>query len=208
MNSSDSDTNKLLLRAAEGDTAARDELLTRHRPRLRRMIGIWMDARLASRVDPSDVVQDALTTATQRLGEYLRDPPVSFYPWLRRIAWNCLVDTHRTHLLAEKRSVFREQRFLPNDGSSIQLAEHFLAQGTGPLRRLLREELRVQVRTIMRQLPQADQEILVLKHLEQVSTCESAQVLGISEAAAKQRHVRAVRRLREILKTIDFPTDS
>ena len=64
-----SDTDELdLLRAAEsGDDAAGQRLLARHRDRLRQMVAVHLDRRLAARVDPSDVVQEALARRRSRL---------------------------------------------------------------------------------------------------------------------------------------------
>ena len=82
------DTDLLLDRAASGDSAARQQLLERHRRRLQKMISLRLDRRLAARVDPSDVVQEALADAGRKLDDYLRDRPLPFYPWLRQLAWN------------------------------------------------------------------------------------------------------------------------
>jgi hypothetical protein len=87
------ETDQLLRRAATGDLQARAAILDRYRNRLRRMVAIRIDRRVAARVDPSDVVQDALKTAHERLPEYLADPQLPFYPWLRRIAWDRRVAT-------------------------------------------------------------------------------------------------------------------
>src|SRR4051794_21065968 len=92
------DTDQLLDEASRGDGAARGRLLERHRPRLRRMVALRLDRRLAARLDPSDVVQEALVEAAARLDEYLRDRPIPFYPWLRRLAWVRMTDAFRGHL--------------------------------------------------------------------------------------------------------------
>src|SRR6266550_4078148 len=102
------DTPELLDRTRGGDVAAGQELLTRHRARLRRMVEVRLDRRLAPRVDPSDVVQEALADAARRLDDYLRQRPLPFYPWLRRLAWERLVKLHQRHIGAERRSVTRE----------------------------------------------------------------------------------------------------
>ncbi|MCA9216702.1 MAG: hypothetical protein KDB27_26715 [Planctomycetales bacterium] len=86
----DFDTDHLIQSAASGDAKAGDELLQRYRQRLRRLVQIRLDSKLTARVDPSDVVQDVLLTAHQRLDDYLRARPISFYPWLRQIAINRL----------------------------------------------------------------------------------------------------------------------
>ena len=110
MNPKPSDTDELLRQATLGDNDARQRLLDRHPGRLRQMVAVRMDRRLSARVDPSDVVQEALADASQHLDDYLRDRPLAFYPWLRRFAWERLVALHRRHVLAGKRSVTREER--------------------------------------------------------------------------------------------------
>ena len=92
------DTEELLDRAGQGDGEARQRLLARHRHRLRQMVIVRLDRRLAARLDPSDIVQEALADAARGLDDYLRDRPVPFYPWLRRFAWERLVEVNRRHL--------------------------------------------------------------------------------------------------------------
>ena len=82
----DPDSDHLLRRVAAGDPAARELLLDRHRQRLRRMIALRLDRRLWARVDPSDVLQETLAEAGQKLPDYARTRPLPFYAWLRQIA--------------------------------------------------------------------------------------------------------------------------
>ena len=163
------------------------------------MVVVRMDARLSARIDPSDVVQEAMAVAMKKLPAYLSEPAVSFYPWLRRIAWERLVDAHRRHIRAGKRSVSREERLGLSDTSAMQLADRLMASGTNPLARLLRDELCTRVQAILARLATGDREILLLRHLEQLSSVESAEVLGVSEEAAKKRYLRAVQRFRRLL---------
>ena len=88
------ESEDLIRRAWEGDEAATEELFARYRDRLRQMVTVRMDPRLAARLDASDVVQETLVEASRRLPEYLQDQPLPFYPWLRQIAWERLVDLH------------------------------------------------------------------------------------------------------------------
>ena len=194
------DTNELVERAGQGDVPARHQLLVRHRARLRKMVAIRMDRRLSARVDPSDVVQETLAEADRRLDDYLRDRSLPFYPWLRRIAGERLIDLYRRHVRARNRSVEREEPWalpLP-DESAIALVDRLAADGTSPSRNLLRRELRQRVRAALEQLGPHDREILVLRHLEQLSVAEAAAALGITERAAKARHMRALARLRTL----------
>jgi RNA polymerase sigma-70 factor (ECF subfamily) len=193
----DADTDELLARAQDGDAAARQQLLGRHRDRLCRMVAVRLDRRLAARVDPSDVVQEALAEAAQKLSAYLRQRPVPFYPWLRRLAWEHLLKTHQRHLAARKRSAGREGPCLPGlpDESALALVQRLVAPGTSPSNHLVREELRQRVRAALAQLADGDREVLVLRYLEDLPFSAIAEVLAVNEAAVKMRHTRALRRL-------------
>jgi RNA polymerase sigma-70 factor (ECF subfamily) len=195
------DPDHWLDRASQGDSLARQHLLGRHRARLRKMVAIHLDRRLAARVDPSDVVQEALADAAQGLSDYLRQRPLPFYPWLRQLAWDRLVELHRRHVQAVKRSVRREEpdALLLPDESVNQLAGRLVDSGASPSEHVLREELRGRVRTALTMLPHGDRQVLVLRHLEQLSTADGAAVLGIGQGAFKSRHLRALQRLRALL---------
>ena len=201
MASVDSGIDSLLELAGRGDEAAREELLACYRGRLRRMVAVRLDRRLATRFDASDVVQEALLDAASNLTAYLSRPPLPFYPWLRQFAWNRLVDLHRRHLLARRRSVACEApRDVPlPDESTASLADHLLASGTSPSQGLIRDEMAQRVRGALAAMSPHDQEVLVLRYLEQLSVGEIAAVLGVSEGAVKSRHMRALLRLRAVL---------
>jgi RNA polymerase sigma-70 factor (ECF subfamily) len=195
------DTDELIQLARGGDPSARDRLLDRHRSRLRRLVRLHLDRRLGARVDPSDVVQETLAEADRRLEEYLRQPPLPLYPWLRQIALDRLLDLRRRHLRARKRSVAREEPGvlgLP-DESAAELAARLIDLGSSPSRSLLRQELRERVRAALGRLPERDREVLVLRHLEEMPVREVAAVLGAGEGAVRMRLVRALGRLRDLL---------
>lgn len=200
-------TRELLARAKQHDTAAVDLLLQSCRERLKRMVLLRLDSRLRSRVDPSDVVQEALADAAKRLPAYLENPPVDFYPWLRDIASNRLIDLYRRHMLAERRSVRREQPLgasLP-DESMLELAERLVSPAPSPSRALLRQEQRARVRAALDKLRPADREVLVLIYLEQLRPAEIAQIVGATAQAVNMRHLRALERLKSSLA--DLNTD-
>jgi RNA polymerase sigma-70 factor (ECF subfamily) len=190
------DTEQLLEQAGRGDGAAREQLLTRHRDRLRRMVALRLDRRLASRVDPSDIVQESLVEAHQRLSEYLCDRPLPFYAWLRQFAWERVAKQYERHVRAQRRSVTREEAPPLPDDSVVQLAHRLIGSATSPSRHLIREELRDRVRVALGCLKPSDREVLVLRYLEGLSNAEAAGVLGIAENTAGMRHLRALERLR------------
>lgn len=194
-------TDQLLEQAGQGNRSARDQLLIRHRGRLRRMVSLRMDSRLVARFDPSDVVQEALADAAKKMSDYLRRRPLPFYPWLRQLAWERLVELHRRHVRARKRTVTREENWaLPlSDQSALALAHRLIDPGADPKNHLLKEELRDRVRAALSRLTPRDREVLVLRQVEQLSTQETAAFLGVSEGAVKLRQLRALERLRKLL---------
>ncbi len=197
----DFDTDHLLQSAASGDANAGNELLQRHRQRLRSLVRIRLDSKLAGRVDPSDVVQDVLLTAHQRLDDYLRDRPISFFPWLRQITLNRLTDLHRQHFQAEKRTVDREEA-LPteiNDRSTALLAERLIHSHSTPSQNLMRDELKQRVASALQRISAEQREIIVMRHLEELSLKEIAAVLDIPVGSVMSRHFRGLKALRRLL---------
>jgi RNA polymerase sigma-70 factor (ECF subfamily) len=199
---SDHETEQLLEKADAGDVAAVNQLLAGHRSRLRAMIGLRIDPRVAARIDPSDVVQEALLEAHRRLGDYLRDRPLPFYPWLRKLAWERLVHLHQKHLVSGKRSVGREIEFTPLlSGDSVAiLARRLVASDKSPSHQVLQAELQARVRTALERLSETDREVLILRFMEQLSVEEIGGVLGMGESAVKMRNLRALERLRSLLE--------
>jgi RNA polymerase sigma-70 factor (ECF subfamily) len=196
------DTQELLDRAKQGEAGAVERLLEVHREPLRRMIGLRLDPALAGRVDASDIVQDVMLEVSQRLADYLRNPAMPFHLWLRHIAKDHMIDAHRRHRQAQRRSLDREQPLVPAglaDQSSLELAGQFLDREMTPASAAVRHELQKRMEQAVAGLDEDDREIILMRHYEQLSNQEVATALGLSEAAASMRHLRAVRKLREKL---------
>jgi RNA polymerase sigma-70 factor (ECF subfamily) len=196
------ETQELLDQARRGEAAAVERLLSAHRDPLRRLIDLRLDPAIARRVDASDIVQDVLLEASRRLNDYLRDPAMPFHLWLRHIAKDHMIDAHRRHRQAQRRSLDREQPLVPAafaDRSSIELAAQFLDQEATPASAAIRQELERRLHTAIAALGEDDREIILMRHFEQLSNQDAAAELGLSEAAASMRYLRAVRRLRALL---------
>jgi RNA polymerase sigma-70 factor (ECF subfamily) len=180
-----------------------DTLFGQHRDRLRRMVAIRWDPRLSARADPSDVVQETLAEASQKLLEYSERRTLPFYPWLRELAWRRMVTLFRHHVLAQRRSVQREKNDWTglSDDSAIRLSEQIAADHSSPSKHLARAERENSIRSALNQLTTQDREIIVMRHLEQLQVNEIAAILGISEGAVKMRRMRAFERLRLILNS-------
>src|SRR3954454_1901710 len=196
------ETEDLLAQARQGEAAAVDRLLAVHREPLRRMIGLRLDPALAAHVDASDIVQDVLLEGHRRLADYLRNPAMPFRLRRRHIAKDHVIDAHRRHRQAQRRSLDREQPLVPAvlaDHSSLELAAQLLDQELTPASAAIRHELQRRLDGAIAALDEDDREVILLRHGEQLSNQEVAAALGLSEAAASMRYLRAVRRLRAAL---------
>ena len=186
---------KLLQQAAGGDERAAQELFARYRDRLKRMVHLRLSRRVQGRVDDSDVVQEALLDCARNLGEYVKDPKLPFFLWLRHMTGLKLAEVHRRHLGTQLRDADREVTLhrggLP-EADSISLAAHLLGQLTTPSQAAVKAETRLLVQEALNAMDPIDREVLALKHFEQLSTSEIAEVLGLSKAGAGSRYLRAI----------------
>jgi RNA polymerase sigma-70 factor (ECF subfamily) len=197
----DSEIEALIERASRNEPAACQELLGRHRQRLRQMIAVRIDHRLAARLDPSDVVQEVFLDALGKMPDYLRERPLPLYPWLRQLAWERLAKLHERHIQAQRRTTTREARWdgaLP-DESALALVDQLVAPGSSPSKQVLRHEMLSRVQAALARLREQEREVLVMRYLEQLSIREIAAVLGITESGVKSRHLRALQRLHGLL---------
>jgi RNA polymerase sigma-70 factor (ECF subfamily) len=200
-----SDTNRLLGQAAAGDQRAWGDLLERYRARLRCMVALRLDRRLQGRIDASDVIQEAYLAASRQLADYHQNPAMPFFLWLRLITGQKLMALHRRHLGVQARNAGREVSLyrgaLP-EASSAALAAQLLGRETRPSEAAARAERALQLQEALNSLDPLDREVLVLRHFEQLSNAEAAQVLDIRESAASKRYLRALQRLREIIQSL------
>ncbi len=179
-----------------------NELFAEHRERLRRMVQLRMDQRVQGRIDASDVIQEAFVEAALRFEEYDREREVSPFVWLRFLTAQKLVQLQRRHLGVQGRAVQREQHGgragVPNATSAV-LAAQLVGNLTSPSHAVSREEQRLQVQAALDELEVIDREVLALRHFEQLSNAETAEVLEIAPEAAYKRYIRALRRLKQTL---------
>ncbi len=202
---SDSVLNEqLLARVQAGDDDAFVELFARYRGRLKQLLQFRMDPRLRGREDASDVLQEVYIDAHQRLHHYLKKPELSFYVWLRQVTTQRLIDIHRRHLKAEMRDVKQEvsiNRFAAG-ATSASMASLLVARLASPSQLVMRAEMIALVEMALEQMDPIDREVLALRHFEELRNHEVAEILGLKEAAASNRYVRALTRLRDALEQV------
>jgi len=193
-----------LARILAGETSALAEFFAEHRPRLARMVGFRLDGRLRGRIDPDDVLQEAYVDAAKRLDALREAQPMSPFVWLRLIVGQTLVDVHRRHLAAQMRDADRERSIQArlSDGTSQTMSFHLLGRLTSPSQAAVRAELSSLVAQALTDMPEIDREVLALRHFEELTNKETAEVLGIEPKAASIRYVRALARLKDVLRQV------
>lgn len=201
LNEDSSETMRRLHSVSQGDGESLDELMDQHRGYLRRVVDAHMEPTLRRRIDPSDVVQETLLVASQRIDDYIQRRPASFRVWLRGTALERLVDARRRHL-SLKRAAARDRNLA--DASSMAIAMAFLS---GPSQKAIRRELIQQVQAALQQLSNDDRDLLVMRHAEGLSNAEVAELLEVDPKAASKRYGRALQRLAEQLSKMGFSAD-
>ena len=204
MNDEDRQARELEQLRAGGDEAVA-ALFSQYEDRLRKMVNYRLDRRLYGRVDAGDVLQEAYLEAARRLGDFLKRPTVPFFVWLRQITSQVLIDNHRRHL-AKMRNANQEVRIHRGayvQASSLSLAAQLVGNLTSPSRVAMREELLEQLREALDGMDELDREVLALRHFEELTNNEVAEVLGLQKAAASNRYVRALKRLKGILEELE-----
>ena len=203
MTSDSHETIETLKRGIAGDQEALSDLWDQYRERLRRLVKLRMDRRLQGRLDASDVLQEAFIDFASRAEEYANDPTMPFFLWLRYLTGQRLQLLHRHHLGAQMRDAGREvsiHRGPMPQATSVSLAAQLLGRFTSVTQAVQRAEMQVMLQEPINGMDQLDREILALRHFEELSNVETAQVLGIKRSAASSRHIRALKRLRQVLQ--------
>ncbi len=192
----------ILVRAAQ-DEAELAKLFDGFRDRLKRIVSASIDQRLSRRIDASDILQETFVEASTRINEYLAKPNVSLFIWFRFLAKQRLAIMHRQNLSVQARDVRREIHFgatLSNSQSNAMLAMQLAARLTSVSATISKKELRQSVQLALDKLDDKSREILLLRHYEQLSNAESAEVLQISTTAASNRYIRALEKLKVLLQ--------
>jgi RNA polymerase sigma-70 factor (ECF subfamily) len=192
----------LLRLMREGDQDALAEVFSSYRQRLRRIIRFRLDYRLANRVSDSDVLQESFIAAAKRLDHFTNQQDMPAFLWLRLITQQQLVDLHRQHLQAEMRDVRKEVSLstnAPSPHTSLAIAVQLEGKMTAVSEVLARAERIEKLEAALNQMDTIDREVIALRHFEELSNIETAEVLSIATSAASKRYLRAMRRLGELM---------
>jgi RNA polymerase sigma-70 factor (ECF subfamily) len=201
MDGPDQELETLLTAAASGESSAMTLLLDAVRPPLLHYVARRLDPRVASRIDPADVVQDALLFAARHLDTFLERRAIPFSLWLKQIAQEQVAYVHRLHIRSKKRSVCREMRQKSKaDHSSRSVIDNYtVSREPSANRSLEAEELQFRLGQRLQNLPIHEQQLLRLRFFERLDLKAIAENLGITVEALRMRQSRALRHLRALM---------
>jgi RNA polymerase sigma-70 factor, ECF subfamily len=190
------ETRELLVKAQAGDLRARDDLFSRHRAALRRVVARRLGPLLRRRIDPSDVVQEAQIDALERMADYVERRPMPFRLWLIRTAVERLLKLQR-HALAGRRHIGRDRPLCGATPAGVPA--RIIQAGSTPSQQFAAREQADRLSAYLERLPDADRVILRLRAIEGLSYEEAGLHLAIEPAAARKRYGRALLRLRTLV---------
>ena len=199
----ETESSKIIELLRRGNQQILVDLWNQHRERLLRLVKLRMDRRMQGRVDAEDVLQEAYVDFASRVDEYTADPSMPFYLWLRYLTGQRLQLMHRHHLGTMMRDAGRGvsiHRGPMPQATSISLAAQLLGRFTSVTQAVQRAEMQVMLQEAINGMDELDREILALRHFEELSNTETARVLGIKRSTASSRHLRAIKRLKEVLQ--------
>jgi len=195
--------------AVSGQTAGRTALggiFAKERQRLLRLIGFRMHPQLRGRADAEDILQEAYLAAEKRLCHYEAAGNVSLFVWGRSVVLQTLTDVHRHHLGVQKRDPRCEislQASSPyTQATSASVVLQLEGDLTSPSQAAARADAHALVVRAIEQMDDTDREVLALRHFEELTNKEVAEVLGIEQKAASIRYVRALKRVRALLTDV------
>ena len=196
------DADFLFDQALAGNESGVVELFEHYRPRLKRLVLLRMHPQVQARLDASDVLQETFLEMVRRLPAYAENRRMPFFLWLRWLTSERLDQLHRKHLGAEMRTVFRELTPIASpvpDGSIFNIASQLAGDFTSVDRNLLKEEVHCKLMSALEQMEPKDREIVGMRHFEELSTEEIAEVLQLTRSGVLKRYMRAIRRLRDVV---------
>jgi RNA polymerase sigma-70 factor (ECF subfamily) len=196
------DKSELEQLKAEGNNALA-RIYASYQERLERIVVFRMDPRIRRRIDAADVLQEAYLEMDRRLPNYVADPKVSVLIWMRQRVLQKLIDMQREQF-RDKRDINKEQQPAANwnSGNTSLSVNAFLAASiTSPSQFLIRNEDVLQLQSAMDSLSEIDREVIALRHFEQLTNQQVAEVLSLSTTAASNRYIRALTRLSDSVVT-------
>ncbi len=193
--------DELLYQARQGAPAAQGALLEAYRAYLGLLARVEIGRRLQGKVDASDIVQETFLEAHRNFAQFRGGCEAEFVAWLRAILAARIGDLVRHYLGTQGRDVARERRLETDiDHSWRALDRGLFALQPSPSQHVAQREQGVLVATALARLPDDYRDVIVLRHLEELTFPEVAERMSRTVDSVQKLWVRALARLRQLAK--------
>ncbi len=189
-----------LLGAARRDHGALGSLLEYYRPFLEMKARLWMQQwrvdSATARCDPADLVQQTCADAIQGFGQFTGAGEPVFSAWILRIHQNNATSFYRYHVVAQKRSLLKEQPPVDHHPNASLTWCDFPSDGSTPSTRVIRGERALRLAQAMGRLSEEQRKAIQLRYFQVMKISAIAEAMKISELAAASHLKNALRKLR------------
>jgi RNA polymerase sigma-70 factor (ECF subfamily) len=183
-----------------GNSANPGEILARYQSWLRLLARLQIDSRFRGKFDASDIAQQALLEACRALPQFRGRTEAELAAWLRQILAHVLAHEIRRYQGTGQRDLSREVSLEQELAESSQrLGQALAAPGSSPSQQAARHEEELRLADVLARLPADYRDVLILRHLEDLSHEEIATRMGRTSGAVRMLWVRALSRLRQEL---------
>jgi RNA polymerase sigma-70 factor, ECF subfamily len=190
----------LLVRALEEDGESLGQLLESYRNYLRLLASLEIGQRLQVKMDASDLVQETLLEAHKDFAGFRGSSEREFVAWLRRVMASVLCGALRKYVGTQKRDIRLERTLQDSlDRSSLLLGRDFADPHSSPSQQASRREQSVLLANALAKLPKDYRDVLVLRHLNELTFPEISRRMGRTLDSVEKLWVRGLSRLRQIL---------
>ncbi len=197
-----SDSEQLLMRARDGDREALGRLLDSFRNYLMILAYDQIDRRVRGKADASDVVQDTFLYVHQAFSEFRGTTIGELLNWVRSILASKMTDLIRMYCDTQRRDVRLERRLAEELDQTSCAVNALAASDLSPSGEVAQREQAILVADAIAELPPDYREVIILRHFRELTFPEISQTMQRSEGSVKKLWVRALTRLRRIVKGI------
>jgi RNA polymerase sigma-70 factor (ECF subfamily) len=190
---------ELVNQARRGDGRVMGELLELYRNYLTMLAQLQLDRRLHGKADASDLVQETFLEAHHAFPSFRGNCEAELLQWLRRILASRLSALIRRFLKSQQRDVRLEERLEEDLDKSSRMACVLAGSGSSPSEKADRREQAVLLADALAKLPDHYRQVIVLRHLEELTFPEVAERMGKSVGSVKNLWVRALTTLKEFI---------
>ncbi len=201
-------TQQLVLQSQGGDREAFNQLFARYYPRIRLLVKLHMMDKLRAQVEADDIIQEIYLEVYKNFHKFEYRDPNSFYKWIVTVIGWKIRDFDKYFFKTSKRqpgeTLSLDQRVRENETSSFDLGDVLRSDSATPSQIVMQKEGYKMLEKAMEKLPAHYRQVIKLRHLEQRSSQEAAEILDLKVNAVNVLFHRAQQKLHQVLKEMTY----